>query len=175
MPRLFARRTDGYDWILCICHHNNKISSSPADSFPDPCLYRHCETDCCPPRWCWAGSIPPIDHRQYHRLVQGRIQRQGGAVGETTEARTTPLGMLWNTSTLFILPLLNIQLLSWTGLLNISIFDMKHLVRIAEEFNIAVVVINQCMADPGAHHPLDPQPDRTKHSLTCYPHPLLPY
>ena len=25
----------------------------------------------------------------------------------------------------------------------------QHLVRIAEEFNIAVVVINQCMADPG--------------------------
>jgi DNA 3'-phosphatase len=27
---------------------------------------------------------------------------------------------------------------------------MSHLVRIAEEFNIAVVIINQCMADPGA-------------------------
>ena len=38
---------------------------------------------------------------------------------------------------------------------------MKHLVRIAEEFNIAVVVINQCMADPGVHHPLNPQPHHT--------------
>ena len=27
---------------------------------------------------------------------------------------------------------------------------LSHLVRLAEEFNIAVVVINQCMADPGA-------------------------
>lgn len=27
---------------------------------------------------------------------------------------------------------------------------LGHLIRIAEEFNIAVVVINQCMADPGA-------------------------
>lgn len=27
---------------------------------------------------------------------------------------------------------------------------LSHLVRIAEEFNVAVVVINQCMADPGA-------------------------
>ncbi len=27
---------------------------------------------------------------------------------------------------------------------------LSHLIRIAEEFNIAVVVINQCMADPGA-------------------------
>jgi RecA/RadA recombinase len=26
---------------------------------------------------------------------------------------------------------------------------LQHLVRIAEEFNIVVVVINQCMADPG--------------------------
>lgn len=26
---------------------------------------------------------------------------------------------------------------------------LGHLVRLAEEFNIAVVVINQCMADPG--------------------------
>jgi RecA/RadA recombinase len=42
-------------------------------------------------------------------------------------------------------------------------------VRIAEEFNIAVVVINQCMADPGAHHPLNPQP----HHTTPSP-PLLP-
>lgn len=27
---------------------------------------------------------------------------------------------------------------------------MSHLVRLAEEFNIAVVIVNQCMADPGA-------------------------
>ena len=27
---------------------------------------------------------------------------------------------------------------------------LSHLVRLAEEFNIAVVVINQCMSDPGA-------------------------
>eukprot|EP00981_Chlorochromonas_danica_P015130 scaffold10649_cov214-Ochromonas_danica.AAC.4 len=27
---------------------------------------------------------------------------------------------------------------------------LSHLVRVAEEFNIAIVVINQCMADPGA-------------------------
>lgn len=27
---------------------------------------------------------------------------------------------------------------------------LSHLVRLAEEFNIAVIVINQCMADPGA-------------------------
>jgi meiotic recombination protein DMC1 len=26
---------------------------------------------------------------------------------------------------------------------------LGHLVRLAEEFNIAIVVINQCMADPG--------------------------
>jgi meiotic recombination protein DMC1 len=26
---------------------------------------------------------------------------------------------------------------------------LSHLVRIAEEFNVAVVIINQCMADPG--------------------------
>ena len=36
----------------------------------------------------------------------------------------------------------------------ITILYVKHLVRIAEEFNIAVVVINQCMADPGASYPL---------------------
>jgi meiotic recombination protein DMC1 len=33
---------------------------------------------------------------------------------------------------------------------NNVINGLQHLVRIAEEFNIAVVVINQCMADPGA-------------------------
>ena len=27
---------------------------------------------------------------------------------------------------------------------------LSHLVKIAEEFNVAVVVVNQCMADPGA-------------------------
>jgi meiotic recombination protein DMC1 len=27
---------------------------------------------------------------------------------------------------------------------------LSHLVRLAEEFNIVVFVINQCMADPGA-------------------------
>lgn len=27
---------------------------------------------------------------------------------------------------------------------------LSHLVRIAEEFNVAVLVLNQCMADPGA-------------------------
>ena len=27
---------------------------------------------------------------------------------------------------------------------------LSQLVRMAEEFNVAVVVINQCMADPGA-------------------------
>jgi meiotic recombination protein DMC1 len=31
---------------------------------------------------------------------------------------------------------------------------LSHLVRLAEEFNIAVVVINQCMADPGTFPPL---------------------
>jgi hypothetical protein len=28
---------------------------------------------------------------------------------------------------------------------------LGHLVRLAEEFNIAIVVINQCMADPGEY------------------------
>lgn len=27
---------------------------------------------------------------------------------------------------------------------------LSHLIRIAEEFNVVILVINQCMADPGA-------------------------
>ena len=30
---------------------------------------------------------------------------------------------------------------------------LSHLVKIAEEFNIAVLIINQCMADPGESIP----------------------
>lgn len=54
--------------------------------------HRYREANRCPPSWCRAGPIPPTDHRQHHRFVQGRVQWQGRVIWAAAEAWATSLG-----------------------------------------------------------------------------------